>query len=115
MKSLGAYRLTSVDNDITTSHPRGVSLRAHQHCEITNLLGLGESYQVSLTAVHSAERPTTHRSKGVNSCHFRAYALDLSSVCEVVISVATYLGYQLILGLLAVFTYPGEIQLTEIP
>ena len=88
---VGTFRLTSVNDNITARHPRGVALRAHEHSKVTNLLGLGESES---SAFYTCTSRRTHRSKGVISCHLLAYALDRSSVCEVVISVATYLASQ---------------------
>jgi hypothetical protein len=37
------HRLTSVNNNITTSHPRSVSLGTHEDSEISNLFRFGES------------------------------------------------------------------------
>jgi hypothetical protein len=110
-------RLTSIDDNITSSHPRGVALRAHQHGQITNLLRLGES--VCPSALFLPLKQV--KDLPVEGGHILPFTcVGLGSLVGVRgghlgsdVSVCQYLRSQS--ARFTTVTNPGEIQLTEIP
>lgn len=43
----GLKWLTTINDNVTSSHPGCVALRAHEDSQVTDLLGLGESCTIS--------------------------------------------------------------------
>jgi hypothetical protein len=65
-------KLTSINDNITTGHPGGVPLRAHENSKISNLLRFGESTDQLQSKGPSAKYIPVER------CHI----LPLSCVCQ---------------------------------